>query len=212
VSLNNAFEGRGRIAGARSWVEDCRISARLDAPEGNVVVGLDVTAPLSLPRRAAIDILKGKDRRGRPVWFVRPYGIDDVFDKPAERSVSNVHTVCDDQVIFDDRVVRDIRDNRVERVGRLAGLPLGEWLEAVGAAPYEIWTPDTTRAGRQVWNGRFFPAVGRAAGYRNWLWMLEPGKATDAQKRRWRRADRYSFAEMAVLADQKAFYARRRAL
>ena len=186
VSLNNAFVGRGRIAGARSWVEGCRIGARLDAPGGNIVVGLDVAAPLALRRGAAIDVLKGKDRRGRTVWFVRAYGVDDVFHKPAGRR------------------------GRDKRVGRLAGLSLREWREAVGAATDEIWPPDAAPADRQVWNGRFFPAVKRAEGYRKWLWMLEPRTATGAQKRQWRRADRYSFAEMAVLADQDAFHARRR--
>jgi hypothetical protein len=180
VSLNNAFTGEGRITGTRSWVEGCRIGARLKVRGENVVVGLDVPAPLALPRRAAIDILKGKNRCGRPVWFIRAYGVDDIFHKAAERG------------------------------GRLAGLPLSGWLEAVGAGVDEIWPADVAPAERQVWNGRFFPAAGRAAGYRKWLWMLEPGKATEAQKRLWRRSDRYSFAEMAVLADQDAFHARRR--
>ena len=198
-----AAVGQGRITGAGSWVEGCRIGARLEVPGGNVVVGLDIAAPLTLPRRAAIDVLKGRDRRGRTVWFVRAYGVDDIFNKSGALDVRDVCDVCDDQVVLDDRVVRD---NRVDQVGRLAGLPLGEWLKAVGATPGEIWPPDVAPADRQVWNGRFFPAVGRAAGYRTWLWMLEPGKATEAQKRQWRRADRYSFAEMAVLADQEAFH------
>jgi fucokinase len=210
VSLNNAFVGKGRIVGAGSWVEGCRIGARLEVPGGNVVVGLDVAAPLSLPRRAAIDVLKGTDRRGRTVRFVRAYGIDDVFHKSAERGVRDVCDVRDnrvDQLVFDERVGHVISD---DRVGRLAGLPLGKWLEAVGAEPGEVWPPDISPEDRQVWNGRFFPAARSAAGYRKWLWMLEPGKATEAQKQRWRRADRYSFAEMATRADQAAFHARRR--
>lgn len=210
VSLNNAFKGGGRIAGAGSWIEGCRIGARLDAPGGNVVVGLDIAAPLALPRRAAVDILKGKDHRGRTVWFVRAYGVDDIFHLPAKRKVRDIRDVCDDQAAIGGRVDQVVPDDRADRIGRLAGLPLAEWLAATGAAPGDIWPPDIPPADRQVWNGRFFPAVGRAAEYRHWLWMLEPKTATAAQKRLWRRADRYSFAEMAGLADQNAFYARRR--
>jgi fucokinase len=189
VSLNTTFRGRGRggrIAGKESWVEGCDIGAKLTLAGRNVVVGLDVDEPLALPRGAALDVLKGADRKGRAVWFVRAYAVDDVFHKPAEKGVRN------------------------DRGGRLAGLPLGEWLEAMGARPEDVWGADVPPGGRQVWNGRFFPAAARASGYRDWLWLLEPRKATAAQKRAWRAADRYSFAEMAALADQEAFHARRR--
>jgi fucokinase len=191
VSLNNTFTGKGRIVGAESWVEGCRVGAKLTVPGRNVIVGLDVDAPLAFPPNAALDILKGTDRRvcdnrvvrdDRVVWFVRAYAVDDVFHKPAEQG------------------------------GRLAGLALGEWLEAMGARAGDVWDATVPPHARQVWNGRFFPAAARASGSRGWLWMLEPRKATSAQKRAWREADRYSFAEMAARADQEAFHARRRGL
>jgi fucokinase len=212
VSLNNTFTGKGRIEGAESWVEGCRIGAKLTVPGRNVIVGLDVDAPLAFPPNAALDILKGTDRRvrddrvgravcdnqvgcvnqvakgdrvvrdDRVVWFVRPYAIDDVFHKPAEQG------------------------------GRLAGLALGEWLEAMGARVDDVWDAAVPPRDRQIWNGRFFPAAASASSCRGWLWMLDPRKATSAQRRAWREADRYSFAEMAARADQEAFHARRRSL
>jgi hypothetical protein len=189
VSLNNVFRGRGRvgrdnrcgrIVGNESWVEGCRIGAKLTLAGRNVVVGLDIDEPLALVRGSALDVLKGVDRRGRAVWFVRAYAVDDVFHKP------------------------------VKQGGRLAGLPLAEWLEAMGAHPDDVWGADVPPNERLVWNGKFFPAAKRATGYRDWLWMLEPRKASAARKRAWREADRYRFAEMAALADHEAFHARRR--
>jgi len=185
VSLDNVFyggarPGRGGIAGRESWVESCRIGAKLTLGGRNVVVGLEIAAPLALPRGAAVDVLKGADRAGRPVWFARFYGVDDAFHKPASRGA------------------------------RLAGRPLHEWLAAMDARPEDVWDARLRPGERQVWNGRFFPATARPAGYRRWLWMLEPRKATDGQKRAWRAADRYSFAETAARADQAAFHVRRR--
>jgi hypothetical protein len=39
--------------------------------------------------------------------------------------------------------------------------------------------------------------------------MFDPGHASDSQKEAFRRADRYSAAEIALLADMNAFYSRR---
>jgi fucokinase len=212
VSLNNTFTGKGRIEGAESWVEGCRIGAKLSVPGRNVVVGLDIDDPLVLPRNAALDVLKGADRRVRD---------DRVGRAVCDNQVGCVNQVAKgDRVVRDDRVVWFVRPYAIDDVfhktagqgGRLAGLALGEWLEAMGARVEHVWDAAVPPPDRQVWNGRFFPAAARASGYRHWLWMLEPRKATPAQRRAWREADRYSFAEMAALADQKAFHARRRSL
>jgi fucokinase len=180
VALDNVIERGGRIAGRDAWVEGCRIGAKLTVAGRNVVVGLDIAAPVAFPPNGALDSLRGTDRRGGRVWFVRPYGVDDVFHRPAERG------------------------------GRLAGLALGDWLDALGANPEDVWDASVPPEDRQVWNGRFFPAAKRPDGWRAWMWMLAPRAATEARKRAWREADRYSFAEMAALADQTAFHARRR--
>ena len=83
LSVNNDVRGEGRIAGSRSWVEGCRIEAPLTLGGENAVVGADIGEPLALPAGAVLDILEGRDRSNRRVRFVRCYGIDDVFHRPA---------------------------------------------------------------------------------------------------------------------------------
>jgi fucokinase len=83
LNINNDIRGEGRIAGAKSWVEGCRIRAPLVLAGENAIIGADVRQPLSIPARTVLDILRGRDRTDRGVWFVRCYGIDDVFHKPA---------------------------------------------------------------------------------------------------------------------------------
>jgi len=45
----------------------------------NVLVGLDVDAPLALPGGACLEVLPGRNRAREDVWFVRCYGIRDTF-------------------------------------------------------------------------------------------------------------------------------------
>lgn len=179
LSINNEVSGGGRISGEDSWVEGCRVHSELILGGGNVVTGADVRTPLALPKNAALDILEGVNGRGKRVWFVRCYGTDDILNKPAGEGAL------------------------------LAGLPIGEWLEAMDAGEGDVWDEGLTPGERQVWNGRFFPAVRSPEGYRNWLWMLEPKSASPARRKVWKRADRWSFAEMAGLASQPEFHLRR---
>ena len=79
LALNNQLEGGGSISGRDSWVEGCRIGAPLSLGGGNVVIGVDVTRPLALPPRAALDVVEGRDATGHAVWFVRCYGVEDSF-------------------------------------------------------------------------------------------------------------------------------------
>jgi fucokinase len=178
LNINNDTRGEGRIAGAKSWVEGCRIQAPLTLGGENVVVGVDIRRPLSLPAGAVLDVLRGRDRSRREVWFVRCYGIDDVFHRPAPDA-------------------------------RLAGLPVEDWLRAMDAREGEIWTGDVPPPERLVWNARAFPAVADAEGFRGWLWMFDPSRASLREKAAWRAADRFSFADMAALASQAEFHRRR---
>ena len=180
LPVNNALSGNGSIAGPDSWVEGCRISAPLQLAGRNVVAGADVHEPLSLPREACLDVLRGCDRNGAAVWFVRCYGIDDTFKDP------------------------------VSAGARFCGRPLPDWIAAVGVDADDIW-PDGPDE-RSLWNARVFPAENAAEGFRNWLWMWTPEMATAEQKQKYRAAGRYSAAEIAVLADQEAFHARRHAI
>ena len=87
--------------------------------------------------------------------------------------------------------------------------PLGDWLRTAGVEADEIWPEVSDPARRSLWNARVFPAVPAAADFRRWLWMYAPESATVEELRAFRVADRYSAAEIAVLANQAAFHSRR---
>ncbi len=182
LSVTNEVRPGGRIEGADSWVEGCRIEAPLTLRGRNVVVGADVVAPFDLPRGACLDITPGRGRRGERVWFTRYYGVDDSFKQTVEEGAT------------------------------FGGRPLGEWLRAAGVAEAEMWSGDTPAGERTLWNARIFPAEREAGGYPRWRWMLDAEGATHAQKRGFLSADRYSAAEIALLADPVAFHARRAAI
>jgi galactokinase/mevalonate kinase-like predicted kinase len=82
LSINNHLEENGRIRGKNSWVEGCRIRSELSLSGENVVVGVDVDEPLSLPAQSCLDVIQGYDRTEKKAWFVRMYGIDDSFKDP----------------------------------------------------------------------------------------------------------------------------------
>ena len=179
LSINNDMSGEGQIVGSNSWVEGCRIQSPLTLAGENVVIGIDVEAPLSIPAQSVVDVLKGKEGAGRDIWFVRCYGIDDVFHRT------------------------------IAEGARLCRLSIPEWLKVMDAAEDDIWDPKIPPAERQAWQARIFPAVSKPQHYRDWLWMLAPDSATPAQKKAWKAARRHSFSEMAGLASIEDFYSRR---
>ncbi|HPD13460.1 MAG TPA: L-fucokinase [Planctomycetota bacterium] len=179
VSINNEVTGGGGLAGGAAWVEGCRIRERVTLQGANVVIGVDVEEPLSLPRGACLDVLRGQRRTGQDAWFVRCYGVDDRFKDTAGEGA----TFC--------------------------GRPVGEWLAAVGARPEDVWDRSLAPGRRTVWQARLFPAVAQAMGYRDWLWMFAPEEASASQREAWLAAERYSLAEIALLADLEAFEERR---
>jgi fucokinase len=179
LAIDNSMAGGAAITGDNSWVEGCRLRAPLELAGWNVVVGVDVDEPLRLPQEACLDVLRGRDRRGGAVWFVRCYGIKDQFK------------------------------DSISKGARFCGRPLLDWISAVGATPDEIWPDGQDPAERSLWNARVFPAEQAASGFRRWLWMYAPETAGAAEKRAFLSAGRYSAAEIAVLADQDAFHRRR---
>ena len=179
LHINTDGRAGAKVAGGPVWVEGCRVGADLALGGRNLLVGVDVQRPLSLPPEACLDVLRGRSREGRSVCFVRCYSIRDKF----KGAVGNGATFC--------------------------GRPITEWLQAVGAAPEDVWDPHLPPDERTTWNARLFPAERRAAGYRRWLWMFDPAGASEAEHRAWRSASRYCHAEIAELADQAAFAARR---
>ncbi len=86
------------------------------------------------------------------------------------------------------------------------GKPLAEWLKMAVVAPSDIWNSADEQT---LWNARIFPAVETAEAFHDWLWIFDVSHATAADKARFAMADRYSAAEIAVLADQSAFHLRR---
>jgi fucokinase len=179
VPVNNVIAETGSVTGPDGWVEGCRIAAPLELAGRNVVVGVDIDAPLSLPWEACLEVLVGRDRRGGGVWFSRLYGVRDTF----KDSIAQGASFC--------------------------GQPLLEWISAARIDPDQVWRDAPDASLRTLWNARVFPAEKSAGGYRRWLWMYAPDKATSAQRREYRAADRYSAAEIARVADQPAFHSRR---
>ncbi len=182
LSLNNHLGTDVRISGLKGWVEGCRINAPLSLSRDNVVIGLEVNKSMTLPQGACIDMLRGQGRSGRRVWFVRCYGIKDTFK------------------------------DTVGKGGTFLGKPILEWLADMGARPEDVWDSSVPTDKRSLWDARVFPAEFRCDGYRKWLWLFHPAWATAKQKQAFLAADRYSAAEIAVLADQNDFFARRRRL
>lgn len=179
IVVDSYVDNEEAICGKDAWIEGCRIGAPLALGGNNVVVGVDIAAPLKLPRDGCLDIIAGKRRGGRRGWFVRIYATGDAFHLRADGGA------------------------------RLCGLPVLEWLKAMDASPTDAWGTEMPAEARTVWNGRLFPHVREHSGYRDWLFLLEPEKSSAAQKAAWVTAEKYSLAEIALAADLDAFQSRR---
>ncbi len=177
--INHHCVNGGVITGGNSWLEACRVAAPLTLGGGNVLVGVDVDQPLSLPAGACVDVIAGKNNRGDAVHFCRLYHSADTFKDTTAKG------------------------------GTIAGRPLLEWLAMAGLTPAQVWDASIPENQRSLWDARVFPAQSGKSDYHQWLWMLDPAQATPNQKQALAAADRYSVAEMALLADQEAFYQRR---
>ncbi len=182
LMVNTDVQPGGSVAASESWLEACRVWAPLVLGGSNVVVGVDVSEPLELPPEACLDVSRGLSRHNEPVWFTRCYGVRDTFKHALDAGA----TFC--------------------------GLPLGQWLQAVGARGSDIWPDDVPPHERTLWNARVFPAERERQGYRRWLWMFDAMNAVPEQKEGFLKADRYSAAEVALLVDQEAFYSERQAI
>ena len=182
LDVNNELIGRGAVHGSASWIEGCRIRSPLTLGGNNVVVGIDVDEPLSLPAGMCLDLIPGHDSRGGRVWFVRCYGLDDSF----KGSLADGAVFC--------------------------GRELTDWLDAVGAEPGDVWDAAVGSKERTIWSARLFPAVKEHSDYGKWLWLHDPSRASARERAAWRSADRYSLEQILALADQAAFYDRRSAI
>ncbi|MFC2158178.1 L-fucokinase [Acidobacteriota bacterium] len=179
LNINNDIRDDGRINGFDSWIEGCRISAPVDLGGDNVLVGLDIEDPLSMPPRACMDMIPGRDLDGSHLWFLRCYSIGDLFN---EEDLSN---------------------------SQLCGLPIEEWIEVMEADPSDIWETSIPPDERRIWNGRFFPSIRSPQEYRNWMWLSNPGQSAKKQKIKWKETVRFSLSQMAELTSQEDFHSRR---
>ncbi len=84
LEVNCTIAPTAQVRGRESWLEACRIAADVRLAGHNVLVGVDVDAPLSLPAGACLEVLPGCDRAGTEVWFVRCYGVGDTFKQNAQ--------------------------------------------------------------------------------------------------------------------------------
>ena len=179
LSLNNRLTADGRILGGDSWVEGCRLAAPLRLAGQNVVVGVDVEVPLELPAGACLDVIAGETRAGREA-LVRP------------------------RISHRRHVQRHARSRRHAR--RPA---VGQWLAAVGAKAEDVWAADIPPAsGACGTRGSFPPSTRRKAIAIGSGCSIRP-RPPRRRKQAFLRADRYSVAEIALLADMDAFYKRR---
>lgn len=180
LDINNEFSSAGTVKGASAWVEGCRISAPLSLCGENMVVGADIDEATSLAVGSCLDVIKGRSRAGREVWFVRCYGIDDLFKE------------------------------RIDDGATFCGMGVSAWLECLGAGPEDVWDEHLGVGERSMWNARMFPAVKRHRDYHRWLWMFNVNEARKEDGEAWLKADRYSLEEILGSADYAGFYRRRR--
>jgi len=178
--MNNRMGPAAEVSGGPAWIEGCRVEAPVTLEGDNVVVGVDILEPLSLPRSACLDVIKGDDGSGNPVWFVRFYGIDD-----------------------------DFKSRRSEGSASFCRLSIEEWLAEAGARPEQIWDPEAADGGGSLWDARLFPAGSAPSDFKSWLWMLDPRLASEDQKKMWLEAERFSLREIAERAQQDDFVERR---
>ncbi|MBL7133627.1 MAG: hypothetical protein ISS78_05970 [Phycisphaerae bacterium] len=182
LDINNEIGGQGKVVGADAWVEGSRINAELVLGGRNVVIGADIDGPLALPAGACLDVIAGRDPSGKCVHFIRCYGLDDNFKDPARQGA----TLCN--------------------------MPVAQWLDHAGLTDEDIWDQQSPPEQRTLWDARVFPAEAESSAFARWLWMFAPAEASRADRQAYRAADRYSPAQIAALADQRAFHARRLAI
>lgn len=180
LSINNHMQKNGQIIGTDSWVEGCRIRSELKLEGENVVVGVDVDKPLSLPVKACLDIIKGHNRAGEDVWFVRIYGIDDSFKASLDTGI------------------------------KFANHPIADWIKRMGISQQDILDRNLSADEKNLWNAKIFPTVYSPGDFREWLWMINPTEAMNDQIEAWQKADKYSLAEISKRVDLEDFDTRRR--
>lgn len=170
--------------GHEVYIEGCQVGVTPRGGPGHLLRNVPITERLELPDRCCIDIVRGERPPaaawGSPsseyVWFARFYGVYDDF----KRTLADGGTWCHTFLFqFLHEVAPDCGG---DIKGKL-------WPERLGgdSRPY------------QLWEAKLFPALAAPEEFRDWLWMLEPLKATERQIEKWLRAERYSMADIAAM-------------
>jgi fucokinase len=179
LSINNVIAGQGAVSGSMAWVEGCVVEAPLHLEGNNIVTGIDVKEELTLGPGQCLDVVPGRDNQGHSGWFVRCYGFADDF--------KSMHK---DQPSY-------------------CGSSINDWLKAAKLGEADIWDKDTQKDQRSLFNAKLFPFVQEQRQFRDFLWMLDPTRATQSQIKRWKAAERFSHKEIALLTDVELFHQRR---
>ncbi len=184
LTINNEVRQNGTIEGKNSWVESCIVSSQLTLSGLNVVSGVDVVRPLELPEGMCLDCTAGSNGNGKPVTFLRIYGINDGFkDKAADGAL-------------------------------FCNTPIKQWLEVTGIKYEDLWPQMTEEQAQSqtLWTAAMFPAFSGNFAIEEWLWLYETADSTPQKVDKWRNADRYSLEQISVLTDQQAFFMRRNSI
>lgn len=115
-------EVQADVVGNDAWIEGCSVDSTVVLEGFNVVVGADITEPLTLAQGACFDVSMGVSREGAAVRFLRCYDVDDSFKHSADVG------------------------------GTFCGMPLAPWLKNMGAAASDIWPHDVASNSRTLWN------------------------------------------------------------
>ncbi len=179
ININNNITDNGSIAGAFGWVEGCRINSSLKLNGENYIVGADINTPVELSKGICVDINEGKSNEGDEVSFVKIYGIYDDFKNSVQEGI------------------------------KFCGHDFKNWLSHMGVKENAVWDGEIPAEFRSLWNAKIFPAVKNNRNFADWLWMADPFSAEKKHKKAWKKADRYSFKEIALLTDYDKFSNRR---
>lgn len=179
LNINNIISEKGSITGENAWIEGCRIEDQLLLGGNNVVIGIDIKQSLTIPPRMCVDVIPGKNRIDQAGWFVRCYGTYDQF-----------HIPIDSNPLFCDQ-------------------PINTWLQKMKLKKNTIFSKAEESNHQNLWHAQLFPFIRIHDDYREWLWLLENNERPQIKIDQWKKSDRYSLEEIAILTDQQNFHLRR---
>ncbi len=104
---------------------------------------------------------------------------------------------------------QDLLNNHPDRGATFCGLPVLDWLSRCHANADTVWDSSLDADQQTLWTARLFPAISTPSDVHLWLWMADPAAATPAQIQRWHDTERVSSCQIAAMADQQTFHARR---